>query len=102
MTETTDRLLNDQLRADAGQVRAYHHDATYHAQWHVLRQALDRAHRALIATGDTEADKVVAALAEGHPDAFAAARRMDESRALADQIARSGMFPRAAGERQEQ
>lgn len=85
MSEFTDALVSAHLRADPA-LRLYHHDPTYHAEWQHLRTALERAHAALLAVGDEQADDIARALAAGLPDASAAAQRIDEHRQRTRQL----------------
>lgn len=81
MTEFTDQIIRQRLM-DPDVRQAYHVDAHYHAEWTLFSRALDAAHRALVAYGQPEAERIVEALSHGAPDPAASRQRVEEARKL--------------------
>lgn len=76
--ELVDELLERRLRDDPAFRRAYHLDARFHAEIRLLRSAAVRAHDALVATGEKNADDMIGVLLAGYPDPQVAAERIAE------------------------
>lgn len=82
MSDLTDELVSSFLRSDPEVRQAYRYDATFHAEVTLLRRAAGRAHAALLAQGDPQADDIARALVTVRPDLKAALRRIDDRKSL--------------------
>ena len=91
MTKLSDELLPPLINASHNRSTAYHHDAEYHQDVHVLDRCLDVTDKALEAQGIEPSRRryILGVLLSGIPDENAALARINARAELARQISQS-------------